>query len=250
MKILYLITLSFCTYFIGFSQNGCADAQAHIFYAYNNAKDGLESNNLTDVKYYAKKTLESYISVQNVLGTCDCENVENFTYESIQKLSKVAGTKKMSDAKYFVAKSKDYAQKIITSLDYCTVEVKSTTTVMNDDLSNLENEQLKLKQQQEELIKQQEALKQKLDNQKEEGLRIEKQQLIAKSNAALLKNIEAYNEILDACKCKTSISDNPSINSNNQLMTKSVDEIRSYYIITIQELTSNYMSMLSTCDTK
>lgn len=251
MKIIYLFSLLFFTYFNSFSQSGCSDAQSHIFYAFNNAKDGLESNNVTDVKYYAKKTLESFKSVQSVLGTCDCENVENYTYESIQKLKKVPNTIKMSDAKYYVAKAKDYAQKIITSLDYCTVSDKSTTPVTDDEeLSDLEKEQYKLKQQQDELLRQQEALKQKLNKQKEETLRVEKQQLITKSNAALIKNIKAYNEVLNVCKCSATIPDNDVNKSSEQLMSKSVDEIRNYYITSIKELTSSYMNMLSSCDTE
>ena len=258
MKIISLFPLLFCTYFISFSQSGCLDAQAHIIYAFNNAKDGLESNNLTDVKYYAQKTLESFKNVQSVLGDCDCENVENLTYESIQKLSKVPRTEKMSDAKYFVAKSKDNSQKIITALDYCTVTNKGISIVtdkeispvIDDKLSHLEKEQLKLKQQQEALLKQQEALHQKMLKQKEADLRIEKQQLITISNAGLVKNIKAYNEVLHVCHCGTSIPDNYIGINNDQLMSKSIDEIRTYYIASSKDLTSSYLDLLNTCDSK
>ena len=265
MKIIFLFSLLFCTYFISFSQTGCLDAQAHIIYAFNNAKDGLESNNLTDVKYYAQKTLESFKNVQSVLGDCDCENVENLTYESIQKLSKVPRTEKMSVAKYFVAKSKDNSHKIITALDYCTVTNKGISIVtdkeispvIDDKLSHLEKEQLKLKQQQEALLKQQEALlkqqealKQKMLKQKGSDLRIEKQQLITISNAALVKNIKAYNEVLHVCHCDTSIPDNYIDINNEQLISKSIDEIRTYYISSSKNLTSSYLELLNTCDSK
>ena len=250
MKKIFLFSLFAIPYFNSFSQSTCSDAQSHIFYAFNNAKDGLESNNITDVKYYAKKTLESFKSVQQVLGNCQCENVENYTYESIQKLSKVPRTEKMSDAKYFVAKAKDYAQKIITALDYCTVSDNSFANVSTDELSDLEIEELKLKKQQEELLKQQVALKQKLNKQKEEELRIEKQQLIAKSNTALLKNINAYNEVLNVCQCTDKIMGNDLKKNEDLLMSKSVDEIRTYYISSIKDLTSNYMTILSSCDTE
>ncbi len=258
MKIISLFPLLFCTYFISFSQTGCLDAQAHIIYAFNNAKDGLESNNLTDVKYYAQKTLESFKNVQSILRDCDCENVENLTYESIQKLSKVPKTEKMSDAKYYVAKSKDNSQKIITALDYCTVANKGTSIVVDeeispvidDKLSHLEKEQLKLKQQQEALLKQQEALHQKMLKQKEAELRIEKQQLITVSNAALVKNIKANNEVLHVCHCDTSIPDNYIDVNNDELMSKSIDEIRAYYIASSKDLTSSYLDILNTCDSK
>ena len=116
MKRIYLFPFLFCAYISSFSQSGCSDAQAHIIYAYNDAKTSLEANNITDLKYYANKALESFKSVQSALKTCNCENVENYTYESIQKLSKVPNTVKKIDAQYFVAKAKEYAQKIITSL--------------------------------------------------------------------------------------------------------------------------------------
>ena len=248
MKKTYLFPFLFCAYFSCFSQSGCSDAQAHIIYAYNNAKTALEANNLTDLKYYANKALESFKMVQSVLGTCNCENVENYTYESIQKLSKVPDIEKKIDAQYFVAKARDYAQKIITDLDYCTASNQGVTLAQTNETSELEKEQQKLKQQQEALLKQQEALKQKLAKQKEEQLFLEKQQLIVKSNAAISKNIEAYNELLSVCNCNTTISENTVEENEGQLISKSVDEIKMYYIKSIKDLTSNYMNMLSTCD--
>lgn len=248
MKKFHILAILIFTSINCFSQTNCSNAQAHIFYAFNNAKDGLDSNNLTDVKYYGKKTLESFKNVQSVLGTCDCENVENFTYESIQKLSKVAGTEKMSDAKYYVAKAKEYAQKIITILDYCTVSGDSSIRVeINQDLGDLKKEQLKLNQQQEALLVQQEKLKIQLEKQKKEALYIEKQQLIITADMAISKNIEAYNDVLKACQCNNSIPIT-SIKQNNELISKSVDEIKTYYINSIKDLTSNYMTMLNTCD--
>lgn len=247
MKKILLFLFLFCTYITSFSQSGCSDAQAHIIYAFNNAKDALESNNLTDVKYYGSKTLGSFKSVKKVIGDCNCENVESYTYESIEKLSKVANTKKMSDAKYFVAKSKEYAQKIITALDYCTVS-EQNQSVTNYEINDLEKEQLKLKQQQEQILKKQEDLKKQLAKQKEEELFIEKQQLILKSNTAISNNIQAYNELLNACNCNSEIQNNNEKQNDNQLMSKSVDEIKSYYIKSIKDLNSNYMNMLSNCD--
>ena len=205
---------------------------------------------MTDLKFYANKALESFKKVQSVLGTCNCENVENYTYESIQKLSKVPNAIKRQDAQYFVAKARDYAQKIITDLDYCTASNEGITLASSDEMTDLEKEQLKLKQQQEAILRQQEALKQKLAKQKEEELFIEKQQLIIKSNAAISKNIEAYNELLDACHCNTATTDKNVEQTNAQLMSKSMDEIKMYYLKSIKDLTANYMNMLSTCDTE
>ena len=104
--------------------------------------------------------------------------------------------------------------------------------------------------QQEAILRQQEALKQKLAKQKEEELFIEKQQLIIKSNAAISKNIEAYNELLDACHCNTATTDKNVEQTNAQLISKSMDEIKMYYLKSIKDLTANYMNMLSTCDTE
>ncbi len=250
MKKIFLFPVIFCVYFLSFSQSGCSDAQAHIVYAFNNAKNALEANNITHLKFYANKTLEAFERVQNVIKTCTCENVENYTYESIEKLSKVPPIETMAEAQYFVGKAKDYAQKIITALDYCTLSDKSTSSGVTDyKITDLEQEQLRLKQQQDVLLKQQEALNQQLAKQKEDDLFIEKQQLIMKTNAAISKNILAYNEVLNACQCNSSISDKTVSKSDDQLISKSVDEIKTYYLKSIQDLTSNYMDMLSTCDT-
>lgn len=247
MKKFFLFPFIFCVYIFGYSQSGCSDAQSHIVYAYNNAKTALEVNNLVDLKYYAGKTLESFKHVQSVLGTCNCENIENYTYESIQKLSKVPKTTKMSDAQYFVGKAKEYAQKIITALDYYTAN-EQNISVTNYESTDLEQEQLKLKVQQETLLRKQEALKQQLAKQKQEELMMEKQQLILKNNVAIAKNIQAYNELLNACNCNSEISDQSVKQQEDKLLSKSVDEIKSYYIKSIKDITSNYMSMLNTCD--
>jgi hypothetical protein len=253
MKRINLFPIIFCICFYSFSQSGCTDAQAHIVYAFNNAKNSLKANNITHLKHYANKALEAFERVQDALNDCNCADVENYTIESIQKLSKVPPIPKMAEAQYFVGKAKENAQKIITALDYCTISDQSTTSVTSislddQDVSNLEREQLKLKQQQEALIRKQNALKQQLAKQKEEEQNIEKQQLIVKSNAAISKNILAYNELLDACHCNTEISEGKATQNEKQLMTKSVEEIKSYYLKSIKDLTSNYMKMLSTCD--
>jgi len=247
MKKIYVFPIIFCVYISSFSQSGCSDAQAHIVYAFNNTKLSLEANNMTDLQYYANKALESYKMVQSVLGTCKCENVENYTYESIQKLSKVPNAIKRIDAQYFVAKARDNAQKIITALDLYTASEEGITISTNGEVTDLETEQLKLKLQQEALMKQQEALKQKLAEQKEEELFLQKQQLIIKSNAAITKNVEAYKELLNACNCAMA-SDNSLNENDGELISKSIDEIKTYYINSIKDLTSNYMHMLSTCD--
>ena len=250
MKRTYIFSIIFFVYFFSYSQSGCSNAQAHIVYAYNNAKNSLDANNITHLKFYANKALEAFERVQSVLGTCDCEGVENYTFESIQKLNKVPAIDKMHDAQYFVGKAKEYAQQIITTLDYCTASEEGVTLASYNELSELEKEQLKLKQQQESLQKQQEALKHQLAKQKEEELFIEKQQLIIKSQAAIEKNIEAYNALLSACKCDTAFLDNSKKDNQSELISKSVDEIKTHYIKSIKDLTSNYINMLSTCDSE
>ena len=253
MKRINLFPIIFCICFYSYSQTGCTDAQAHIVYAFNNAKNSLKANNITHLKFYANKALEAFERVQEALDDCNCAEVEAYTIESIEKLYKVPPIAKMAEAQYFVGKAKENAQKIITALDYCTVSDKGSSVVSvassdDQDLSELEKEQLKLKQQQEALIKKQNALKQQLAKQKEAELNVEKQQLIVKSNAAISKNIQAYNELLDACHCNTEISDGSVKQNDKELMSKSVDEIKSYYLKSIKDLTSNYMNMLSTCD--
>jgi len=248
MKNILLFPFIFCVHFSSFSQSGCSDAQAYIVYAFNNTKTALEANNLTDLKFYANKALDNFKHVHKVLGTCNCKNVENYTYESIQKLSKVPPIEKKIQAQYFVGKAKDYAQKIITALDYCTASDQGVTLASDNEVTDLEQEQLKLKRQQEALLKQQEALKQKLAKQRKEELFIEKQQLIAKSNAAISKNIQAYNELLDACNCHTEIPEDNGKQEGDRLISKSMKEIKAYYIQSAKDLTSDYMNMISTCD--
>ena len=114
--------------------------------------------------------MEAFERVQEALDDCNCADVEAYTIESIEKLYRVPPIAKMAEAQYFVGKAKENAQKIITALDYCTVtdqgstSVTTTTSSDNQDLTDLEKEQLKLKQQQEALIQKQKALKQQSYN--------------------------------------------------------------------------------------
>lgn len=247
MKKTYLFFFSLIAIsHISFAQNNCTDAQLHIVYAFNNAKLSLEANNLTHLKHYAEKSLEAFKRVDASLTNCDCNNVADLTYMSIDKLSNVEEQEKMHEAQYFVGKAKKFAQEIITELDLCTVYTSKEEELV--ELSALEKEQLKLKQEQEQIRLKQEELKQKLAEQAKQEQFLAKEQLIIQTEAALNQNLKAYQDLLEACDCKKNVTIVPEKSSKDSLINKSIKDIRKHYLESFKSLTTDYMATLDDCE--
>ncbi|WP_228850896.1 hypothetical protein [Aegicerativicinus sediminis] len=245
MKKTYFFIGCFISFIAAFSQEDCSTAQAHIVYAFSNSKTGLDANNVTHVKYYGNKTLDAFERVQKALKSCDCPDVGEWTYQAIEKLKKLDATEKIADAKYFVGKANAYAQDIITALDLYTAGESSVSNEVTQ-LDSIEEEQLRLQQEQEALKKKQEQLKQKLAEQQQLEQSLAKEQLIVKSETALSNSIKAYNDLLSTCDCKKTVE--PKRENKEILKTKSLEEIRKYYISSIKNITSDYIATLDECE--
>lgn len=247
MRKTYLALILLFTVVQGiFAQQNCSDAQLHIVYAFNNAKLSLEANNLTHLKHYAEKSLQAFERVNSSLGNCDCTNVADLTYMSIDKLSKVEEQEKMHEAQYFVGKAKKFAQEIITELDHCTIYTSKEEELV--ELSALEREQLKLKQEQEAIKQKQEELKQKLAEQARQEQYLAKEQLIIQTEAALNQNLKAYQDLLEACDCKKNVTIAPEKSSKDSLINKSIRDIRKHYLESFKTLTTDYIATLDDCE--
>ena len=241
MKKIYLFLFLFCAYNWSFSQSDCAKVQAHILYAYNNAKTAYEANNITHLKFYSNKAFESFKLVKQSVESCNCDNISDYTFEAMAFLSKVPNVDSFEDSQFYVVKARDLAKKITDQLDKCT-----TLSKEENQLSQLEFEKMKLKQQQEELLLKQQEIETRMAEKEQKEIALKKEQFIIEAETAMAKNINSFNSILLTCKCDTQIT-SPSENKNN-LNAKSLEEIRKYYVNQLSNITSNYLVKLKECN--
>ena len=81
--------------------------------------------------------------------------------------------------------------------------------------------------------------------QKQKELLIKKEILINSFEAAISSNIKNFNVILEICECKSELN-----NKNlfyNELVSKNIEEIKTYYLNNIKSITSNYLTKLDIC---
>ncbi|WP_053975630.1 hypothetical protein [Mangrovimonas xylaniphaga] len=243
MKKIYIFSLVLLTSAVTFGQSLCSDAQPDAVYAYSHVKTAYDSNNLTHLKQYSKRSLEAFERVKTTLENCGgCKTAYNKAYDGAELLAKVASAETFEDGRYYVKKAKEIAQETITELDMCT---KGTGTSGNQDLADLESAQFELEQQQLELQRKQEEIKQRLVEQQQKEIAIKKELLISEAGSSITENIKSYNKVLSSCGCQ---SENINFAENKtELMDKSLEEIRSFYINTMAAITNTYLERLNSC---
>ncbi|RED44974.1 hypothetical protein [Seonamhaeicola aphaedonensis] len=241
MKRIYTFLFTFFTFSFLFSQDYCTNADSNLIYAYSNVKDAYESNNLDHLKYYSNKSLKSFEKAKINLKKCGCETAFDLVYDGAELLSKVENQATFEDGRFFVKRAKEITQKAIAALNKFTINNVSTN--QTDDLNALQLEKERLEQQRLVLKQKEEALAKKLAEQKVKTNTLEKEKLIEKYEAAIVKNIEIYNELL---KLYGSSSKLNSENANkNELKSKSIEEIKDYYIEHIKSVTNTYLAELN-----
>ena len=116
----------------------------------------------------------------------------------------------------------------------------------SDKLSELQKEQLKLKQQQDALKLKEAEIKTKLADQKEQQLTIKKKQLILAFESAISSHIKTHNETLKICDSKHDIL--KQNDTSEGLLTKSIEDIKIHYNNILKTLASNYLAQLNLCN--
>lgn len=249
MKKTIFFLLNFLVFNLAIAQDYCTEADSNLIYAYSNVKDSYESNNIDHLKYYADRSLKSFIKAQENLKNCGCESAYNLAIDAADLLAKVETQETFEDGRFFVKRAKEIAQNSITALNQFTANnyVEQTTSVANtsdatnaiDDLqaeqARLEQQQLALKQKEAEIAKQ-------LAAQKAKAVTLEKEALINKYNKALILNIETYNNLLKAFGSGASLSFDTVNNTN--LLQKNTEDIKAYFIENTKKVTQNYLAEL------
>ena len=246
MKNYYLLCFFMATVAMK-AQTNCDDANSYLVNAYSHVKDAYDSNNISHLKYYANRSVESFKLSKETLISCGCKTALDLANKGIDLLAKVEHVETFEDGRFYVKRARDISKESVIEIDKCALEIynDSDSTAENEALSDLENEQLLLKKQQEALKLKEKQIKSKLAEQKEKELKLRKEQLILSYNSAMLSNIKTYNDVLKICDCKHEAIEN--IESTVDVSTKSVEDIRNFYTNNLKAVASNYLSELNSC---
>ena len=242
--IFLVLIVSFSSY-----AQTCDDANSYLVNAYSHVKDAYDSNNISHLKYYANRSVESFKLSKKTLNTCGCETALNLANKAIDLLTKVEDVETFEDGRFYVKRARDISKESVIEIDKCSMAnyvAQDEGVTENNKLSELQKEQLKLKQQQEILKLKEAQIKTKRAQQKEKELTLKKKQLILSYESAISSNIKTYNDTLKICDCEHEALKNT--NTSDDLLAQSIKDIKSHYSYIIKTLASNYLSQLNSCD--
>ena len=240
MKKYYIFLLSLCFLNTAFAQTSCSEANSDMNYAYSHVKSAYDSNNISDLKYFAYRSLEAMNRTVPILKDCGCQPTLDIIERGIDLLTKVDPAESWEDGRFYVKRARELAREGIGSLDQC-----NQITVEEEELLTLEMEQSALKQKQQELERQQQALQQRLQAQQQKEQIVQKEILMTSYDSALSSNLKSYNEALKNCDCNSQL-EKPEINNEDVIIMED-KAIKEYYVDAIKALTSRYIIKLESC---
>jgi hypothetical protein len=246
MKNYYLFFFLIATLTID-GQTAFDEANYYLGSAYSHVKDAYDSNNISHLKYYSNRSVESFKLSKPTLKTCGCETALKLADKAIETLVKVEDAETFEDGRFYVKRGRDITKESMIEIDKCSAGVYNTNPVSDEitEISEIQNEQLKLKQQQEALKLKEQELKTQLAEQKEKELILKKKQLILTYESAVTANVKTYNETLKVCNCNHETL--KSHESTDDLASESIENIKNFYSISLKALASNYLSQLEVC---
>lgn len=236
--LFFLISLAYIQQF--YAQNNCENAHSDVIYAYSHVKSAYDSNNISHLKDYSKRSTDAFNRAKKILNDCGCEASYNYAFDASELLSKVENAKTFEDGRFYVKRARDIARNVINELELCT-----KLTEEDEALVALKYDRLKLKQQQIELSLKEEKIKQKLAEKEAAELKLKKEQFITKNELALTTNLKSFNHILNICDCDLEI---PEITYKKEvLLSKDINQIKKEYLAIFKNMTSDYLNKLSAC---
>lgn len=259
MRKFYLLCLFVAPTAI-YAQTDCEDANSYIVSAYSHVKDSYDSNNISHLKYYANRSVESFELSKNNLNNCGCSKALDLAKKSMELLAKVENAETFEDGRFFVKRARDLTKESVIEIDKCSIvgyteetaqisdaSTNATSAVDNNALSDLQKQQLELQKQQDALKLKAEHLKTQMAEQKNQELILEKQKLISSYNSAISKNVKTYNDVLKICECGSHhpISD---IKLTEDIKNKSLKDIKALYNSNLKTLATNYIEELDACE--
>lgn len=239
MKQCYLFALFIICINVS-AQSDCEAAHSDVIYAYSHVKSAYDSNNVTHLKDYSKRSFDAFTKAKSILNDCGCDASYNKAYDAAELLGKVENVKTFEDGRFYVKRARDIAKDVINELELCTKLSEEDEAIIA-----LSYERLKLKEQQIELALKEEKLKQQLAQREAKELLLKKEQLIRKNEIALDANIATFNDALDACNCAFEVK--KVAYQKDLLLSKNLNQIKKEYLTIFKKMTSNYLEKLNAC---
>ena len=222
------------------AQNSCDQASAYLVNAYSHVKDAYDSNNISHLQYYANRSMESFKLSKENLVNCGCMKALALANKGIDLLAKVETVEVYEDGRFYVKRAREIAKESIIELDKFTA-----SSYKSEPLTSLELEQEQLRQQQMALKQKEEEIKRKLAEQELKSAQLKREKLINDYKTALASNIKSYNDALNICNCSHNLLSYNEV--ENEISSKSNDEIKTHYLANIRAITATYLNTLSAC---
>ena len=238
---IFLLVTLFC--FSGFSQVKCSDADSDVNYAYSHVKSSYDSNNISDLKYFAERSLKAFERAKENLKACGCSVAYGISVDGIELLEKVEFAESFEDGRFYVKRARERASELIGELDQC-----NQISLEEEELLDLEMEQTKLQEKQKELEQKQEELRMIMEEQRQKEIRLQKEVLITNYEAMVSSNLQSINQTLSTCGCDASITNDSY--SVEKLYNLTEAQIKSHYIELVKNFTKMYLNILEKCDSE
>ena len=243
MKKYYLLCFLMTSLVVN-AQTNCDDANSYLVNAYSHVKNAYDSNNISHLKYFANRSVESFKLSKESLITCGCKTALNLANKGIDLLAKVKHVETFEDGRFYVKRARNISKESVIEIYKCAFASYNNTNAIQV-ISDLKSKQLKLKQQYEILKHKEKQIKTNLAQQKDKELRLKKKQLILSYKNAVASNIKTYNDVFKICDCNHEAILN--IEASEDISKKSIKDIRNFYNDNLKVLASNYLTELNSC---
>jgi len=249
MKKNYFFFLFALLCVLSYGQGKSSDIESNLSEVSINITSGNDTYNKEDLHYHAQR---ASIALRKVIESLEasrsCDKALELSNQIIGLLDVALIADNHGDGLINISECKELITKTFYEYDLCSMNgsTSSISTTTNAALTDLEQQQNNLKLQQQQLEQQAKEIKRKLAAQKEKEAHLLKQNFINANKKGLASNIKAYNDQLKACDCNETMFSS-SADDLTQLNSKSMAEIKAYYLDKTIAVTQKYITNLNSC---
>ncbi len=242
MKKNYLFFLLLLVFAQSYGQEKSTDIESDLADVSINITSGNDTYNLEDLLHHAQRASDALNKViASLEASSNCNKALNLANEISGLLDAALVSDNHGDGRINISECKDLITQTFYEYDFCAMKGNG-----NEALSELEQQQSNLRLQQIELELKAKEIKRQLAEQKEKESYLVKQKLIDANKKVFVSNVKAYNDQLKACECNTTMSNN-IVDDLTTLSSKSLAEIKAYYLDKTITVTQTYLENLNKC---
>lgn len=242
MKKNYLIFLLTIVFAQSYGQEKSIDIQSDLAEVSINIESGDDTYNLKDLLYHAQR---ASVAINKVVSSLEfsstCNNALNLSNEISGLLDAALISDNHGDGRINISQCKELITKTFYEFDVCSIKGNG-----NEALSELEHQQSNLRLQQIELELRAKEIQRQLAEKKAKESSLIKQNFINSNKKIFISNVKSYNDQLNACECNISVSNN-KFDNLTELNSKSLAEIKAYYLDKTIAITKIYLDNLNSC---